>query len=315
MRASPNSTGAFRHEALFYRGDDEFLAGTVPFVREALSAGEPVLVAVHPRKAETMKAELGADAVGVEFVDMRRLGRNPACIIPAWRDFVSANLADGSTVRGVGEPIWPGRTPAELVECQRHEWLLNLAFTDAPAWWLLCPYDASRLEPEVLDAACKTHPHLAENGDTHESDRYCDPELEDDPFAERLPPPSESPEQLAFTLDDLPLVRRIVERRASAAGLDETRTGDLLLAVSELAANSVLHGGGSGRLSLWEEGEQILCEVRDAGVIDDPLVGRERPEPTWPDGRGLWIANQVCDLSQIRSLPDGNIVRVQMSLN
>src|SRR2546423_13599101 len=98
MRASPESNGAFRHEALFYRGDEEFLASTVLFVREAVSAGEPVLVAVHPRKAESMKAELGADAEGVQFVDMRRLRRNPACILPPWRHFVTAHRPAGPSL-------------------------------------------------------------------------------------------------------------------------------------------------------------------------------------------------------------------------
>lgn len=315
MRDNPGTAGAFRHEALFYRDEDDFLARTVPFVRDAVSAGEPVLVAVSPRKAELMEAELGEDAEPVQFVDMHRLGRNPARIIPAWRDFVKEHLAEGSPVRGVGEPIWPDRTSEELVECQRHEWLLNLAFADAPEWWLLCPYDASRLPPEVLETAHKTHPRIAANGHSHSSDGYCDPLLDSDPFAEPLPPPGERPEKLDFTVDELPEVRRLVEERAAAAGLDEARTGDLLIAVSELAANSLVHGGGRGILSLWQDGDLILCEVRDAGRIDDPLVGRERPEPSWRDGRGLWITHQLCDLSQIRSLPDGNIVRVQMSSN
>jgi hypothetical protein len=49
-------------------------------------------------------------------------------------------------------------------------------------------------------------------------------------------------------------------------------------------------------------------------VLEDPLVGRERPAPEWITGRGLWMANQLCDLVQIRSLPDGNVVRLQMNL-
>ena len=36
---------SYRHEALLYRGDDEFVAGTVPFIREGLQAGQPVMVA------------------------------------------------------------------------------------------------------------------------------------------------------------------------------------------------------------------------------------------------------------------------------
>ena len=315
VRATHESLRAFHHEALFYRGDDEFLDGTVPFVREGVSAGEPALVAVDPRKAERMKADLGEDAEAVQFVDMPNLGRNPARIIPAWRDFVKEHLAEGSPVRGIGEPIWPGRSRAELMECQRHEWLLNLAFADSPAWRLVCPYDAARLEPEVLEAAQRTHPHLTRNGHTAQSDAYCDPLIEPDPFAEPLSAPTPRADRLAFTVDDLPAVRRLVSGWAVQSGLDETRSWDLVIAVSELASNSVRHGGGSGIVSLWRDGDQLVCEVRDAGLIEDPLAGRERPEPRWPEGRGLWITHQLCDLSQIRSLPEGNVARIQVNLN
>ena len=42
----------FHHEALLYADEDEFLAGTVPFVRDGVWAGEPVLVAVRPDRAD-----------------------------------------------------------------------------------------------------------------------------------------------------------------------------------------------------------------------------------------------------------------------
>ena len=32
-----------------------------------------------------------------------------------------------------------------------------------------------------------------------------------------------------------------------------------------------------------------------------PLAGRRRPAPSEPDDRGLWLANQLCDLVQVRS--------------
>lgn len=305
----------FEHDALVYHGEDEFLAGTVPFVREGVEAGEPVLVAVDPRKAERIKAELNGGGGAVQFVDMRLMGRNPARIIPVWRDFVAEHLAEGSPVRGIGEPIWPGRSSAELIECQRHEWLLNLAFADAPAWRLLCPYDAAALSQGVLEAAQMTHACMVESGEARTSDSYCGPRAGADPFADPLPPPAEEPEHLDFGVDELPDVRKLVSHLAREAGLDELRTGDLLVAVNELATNSVRHGGGRGSLGIWREDGLLLCEVRDHGVLEDPLVGRERPDPAWTDGRGVWITNQLCDLSQIRSIPDGNLVRVQMSLN
>ncbi len=85
-----------------------------------------------------------------------------------------------------------------------------------------------------------------------------------------------------------------------------------MLAVNELATNSIRHGGGSGVLRVWREPEVLICEVTDHGHFEDPLVGRRRPAGTQVGGYGLWLANQVCDLVQVRSGPEGSTVRVHM---
>ena len=108
--------GGFRHEALLYDDRDAFLEGTVPFVRAGLAADEPVLAALSGRQSAWLSAALGPDAERVRFADMARLGGNPARILPAWRDFVTEHDASGRAVRGIGEPVWPGRTRAELAE-------------------------------------------------------------------------------------------------------------------------------------------------------------------------------------------------------
>ena len=78
----------------------------------------------------------------------------------------------------------------------------------------------------------------------------------------------------------------------------------------EVAVNSVEHGGGSGDIRVWEEPGALVVELRDGRHIADPLVGRQLP--SWDDagGRGLWLANQLCDLVQIRSRPTGTVVRI-----
>ena len=78
------------------------------------------------RKRELLEQALGTHAERVTFADMEQVGRNPACIIPVWRDFLSQ--AGSGPLVGVGEPVWPGRSDAELAECSRHESLINLAF-------------------------------------------------------------------------------------------------------------------------------------------------------------------------------------------
>src|SRR6185437_865395 len=45
----------------------------------------------------------------VTFVDMDAVGTNPARILPTWRTFAAPHLAAGRRIRGVGEPISPGR--------------------------------------------------------------------------------------------------------------------------------------------------------------------------------------------------------------
>jgi hypothetical protein len=88
----------FVHEAVFYEGEDDFAAQTVPFILDGVAAGEPTLVAVGEGRNLRLRAELGLHADQVQFFDMEALGRNPARIISAWHDFVAAH-ADGTVVR------------------------------------------------------------------------------------------------------------------------------------------------------------------------------------------------------------------------
>jgi anti-sigma regulatory factor (Ser/Thr protein kinase) len=304
----------FRHEALLYAGEVDFLTGVLPFIRDGVAADEPVLVVVSAARIGLLRSALGADADRVAFADMAGVGANPARIIPAWRDFVAANDVDRRSARGIGEPIWAGRTPAELVECQRHETLLNLAFAGVPAWWLLCPYDTTTLDPEVLEEASRSHPVVSERGAASGSASYRGLEQAAAPFATPLPEPPGRPPELGFGSGSLAELRQLVSWRAAAAGFDPVRVADLVLAVDELATNSLRHGGGRGTLRIWRDAGALVCEVRDAGHIEDPLVGRERPALDRDGGRGLWMVNQLCDLVQLRSFPTGAVVRVHVYL-
>lgn len=299
----------FRHEALIYGDSDEFLAATVPFLRGAIEAGTPALVAVSRANATLLEGELGGDAAAVRFADMEALGRNPARIIPFWREFVDEH--GGAFLRGVGEPVWPGRGPAEIDECQRHESLLNVAFSARPAWSLLCPYDGRALDDGVLDRVACSHRTLVREGVSVPSTEYV---AESDCFAGALSDHPADTEGFEFDRNRLSDVRRRVERATEDAGFPLSASADLVVAASELAANSVAHGGGAGTLRIWRELGRLVVELQDAGTIEEPLVGRLRPEPTQEGGRGLWLANQLCDLVQIRSGSSGTQIRLQAAL-
>ncbi len=302
---------SFHHEALFYEDQEQYLAGTVPFIREGLEAGEQVLVAVNSDRIELLSAEVGGPFDRLRFLDMPTMGQNPARIIPVWQDFVNENV-NGHSARGIGEPVWPERSHDELTECDHHESLLNLAFKDAPAWKLLCPYDASSLDQDTLEGARRNHPVCSEDGDEPQpSDSYAGPEHTGSPFAGELADPHVPTQNLDFSLDNLAGVRRFAMQSALDEGFDMERTTDLTLAVSEVAANSILYAGGTGRLRIWREPEALICEVLDSGRFEDPMVGRVRPS-TAHDSKGLWLVNNLCDLVQIRSGEDGSAIRLHM---
>jgi anti-sigma regulatory factor (Ser/Thr protein kinase) len=119
--------------------------------------------------------------------------------------------------------------------------------------------------------------------------------------------------EMRFTARELRGVRRLVTTFAESS-LGNARTDDLVLAVNELATNSVRHGGGAGTLRMWVHENMLVCEIHDAGHITDPRAGQTPPTPDQPSGRGLWVVNRLADLMQIHSSPAGTIVRVRMRL-
>jgi anti-sigma regulatory factor (Ser/Thr protein kinase) len=308
------ATDSFRHEALLYAGEDGFVEATVPWIRDAVAAEEPILVVVGAAKIARLRVELGVDAERVAFADMADVGANPARIIPAWREFVDARAGPRRRLRGIGEPISAQRRADELVECQRHEALLNLAFAGAEDFWLLCPYDVEALDPDVIAKAHHSHPTVVAGGVPRGSAAYESLETVAGPFAAQLPAPPADADQLAFAAGTLGALRRLVSRRARDAGLAGERADDLVLAVNEVATNSIRHGGGRGVLRIWKGDGALVCDVADAGRIADPLAGRRRPAGGQAGGHGLWLCNQVCDLVQLRAFAGGSVVRLHTRL-
>lgn len=315
MREPDAWADTFEHEARFYSGLDEFLAATVPFVAEGLERDEPMLVAVPQPQLDALRAELRVDLDRVVLADITAFGRNPAHLIPVWHDFLRDNGRGERPVRGVSQTMWAGRSRDELVECQHHETLLNVAFAGDGPWKLLCPYDVHALPDDVLSEAYRTHPWVSDGHSARRGSEECRPlAAMADPFDGPLSPPPEDVLSFPFGVDAVAAVRELVGATARAHGLGDVRVEDLVLAVHELASNSVRHAGGHGVVRVWRDDDRIVCEVADDGHIDLPLAGRERPEPDRLGGRGLWMANQLCDLVQIRTYADGNLVRIHQRL-
>ncbi|MFJ8588879.1 anti-sigma factor RsbA family regulatory protein [Streptomyces sp. NPDC093595] len=305
MTSAATVDDPFVHPALFYRGEQQYVAGTVPFILDGLAAGEPVAVAAPPARLETIKGALGDDARAVRFVDMTQAGRNPGRIIPGvLRSFADAQRP--GRVRIIGEPIWAGRTELEYPACVQHEALINMAFAGRDVT-ILCPYDADGLDERVLADALATHPVIVEESRETVSTAY-DPDKAVARYNTALPTPPGAA-AYAFAAPELPDVRHFAVEQGERLGLTAIRLQDLALAVAELTTNSVIHGAGRGTLRIWDEGGQVVCEVHDSGRLTDPLAGRRPPPPHRPGGRGLMLVHHLSDLVRVHTGTDGTTIR------
>jgi hypothetical protein len=307
--AGPSFAPQFRHEAFLYAGSDDFVDRAAPIVLRAVAAEDPVLIAIDSAKIELLRDRLGSSARAVAWKDIRRIGANPARIIPIWRQFVDRH-ATHRRLWGFGEPIWQGRGPAELVEAQRHEQLLNLAFADAPNFTLLCPYDTEQLGADVLQEARRSHPLIAEIGGGRISVDYPGLATISAPDLSALPEPAGEPAEFVLTIGDAN-VRGLLAHHGFAAGLGAARTDDLVLAIVAVT-DGMGRPGVPQAVRVWRESGSVVTELRDLRAVDDLLAGREWPPPTERAARGLWLANQLCDLVQVRSVGRGAVVRLHM---
>jgi anti-sigma regulatory factor (Ser/Thr protein kinase) len=288
-------------------GSMEDLMGQVSeFLEPGLSRGDLVMIVVESGNMAWFRNLFGDR---IRLAAMEEVGRNPGRLISHWHDFLERNCAPGELVWGVGEPIYPGRRSAEIAEAQIHERLLDEAFADTPYRLMTaCPYDTTGLSAEVLDEMERSHHYFTGRGRAHENPRF---RPEDGPGmdADLSTPPIPDDWFTPFTAIKLAEMRRDLAEQARDLGVQSERIPDLLLAVNEIATNSVLYAGG-GALGVWPDNGHMVCEVRDRGYIRDALVGRRRPDPSQERGRGIWLANQVSDLVQLRTSPSGTRVRI-----
>lgn len=118
---------------------------------------------------------------------------------------------------------------------------------------------------------------------------------------------------LAFDSGMLSVLRNYVYVHADRAGMPGDQAADVVLAVHELAANAITHGGKTGRLRLWDRPGALHCQVDDG---DPPAPGDSALASWLPDldGHGLWVVRRIADQMQIASSPRGTRITVTFNV-
>ncbi|WP_350274479.1 sensor histidine kinase [Kribbella sp. HUAS MG21] len=269
----------FEHDAFVHVSDADFVRRAAAFVREGLAAGETIVAVLPPGRIAVLRDALGPDQHAVGFADMTVAGGNPARLVPFWRDVLERHPGP---VRGLAEAAYPGRSAAAYDEVLLHEALSDIAFAHDRSFRLYCAYDVTvGIDPTATHAGAEA---LAEKA-----------------FRTALDDVPDRAERWDFGPRELGEIRQWLSGQAASHGVSRDRLEDLSLALHEICTNSIRFGGGGGRLAVWIADGALLCDVTDRGRIDDLLVGRVLPPLDGLGGRGVWLANQLCDLVQLRS--------------
>ncbi|OMC41858.1 sensor histidine kinase [Mycobacterium sp. IS-1264] len=304
----------FVHSALLYHSQREYLDFVAGFVIDGLAMDEPVLVAVPGDMMALVHDELsGACGTpdGLRMADTTEVARNPNRFMAMEGSFVEEH--PDRRVRIVSEVFWPGRTDDELWACVEREALVNEAF-DGHAVTGLCLYDASRLDDDVLADVRATHPMLWSSGSLHPSAEYA-PDAVMARCNEPLPNNPGAVTYMVRKSADLRLARAFAVNYADWVGLSQDGIEDLQLIATELASNSLMYTDGACRLAFWRDDDHLVCEARDSGRLDDPLVGRLNPGPSGPASRGLFLVNAISDLVRTHCTPAGTTIQAYLRLD
>lgn len=105
--------------------------------------------------------------------------------------------------------------------------------------------------------------------------------------------------------------RAFVREIARRMSLDEERTADLTLVINELATNAVVHGGGGGRLALWNEDGRVVGELV-GGAPFQLSVPRVEPAVQQESGLGLWLVERLAQRMSIRERSGQSVVRIEI---
>jgi transcriptional regulator with XRE-family HTH domain len=163
------------HSVFTYDADDQFQTTMGTFVGEGVERSDAILAVTTAPNIELLRERLGKDAQSVEFVDASGWYSSPIGALEAYKAFTDTKLKQGAAwVRVIGEPIWAGRSDAEVRDWTRYESLLNLVFAGSPMT-VACPYDERFVAPEILRQAHLTHPHTLGDTGVSSSPDYTDP--------------------------------------------------------------------------------------------------------------------------------------------
>jgi anti-sigma regulatory factor (Ser/Thr protein kinase) len=315
---SPGTRPGYRHAALFFDSDEDFLAQALPFLQAGLSAGEAGLVVCQEAHNDLLARALPDDA-HVLVLPRDAVYTRAAHVGVTYERLVHRLLAEGARgTRLVSEPAY-GSEPEAWETWADFESVSNVTLS-ALRLSSVCGYDVRRLSASMVDDVQRAHPHLLTEDGPVPSGAYVAP-------ADLLGTTPPRPDPLEATPPSLDLegipdragvarARREVRAVVDAACPDTLVGEEFVGAVAEVVSNAFHYGGPPVHVRVWTTPSRLLCTVTDCGAGADLLfAGYSRGDlDDERTGAGLWLARQTCDRLDAYPTPGGFTVRLSSAV-
>ena len=315
---SPGTREGYRHAALLFRSDAQFVARALPFLEAGLSAGEAGLVVCDEAHNALLARALPDDA-NVLVLPRDAVYTRAAHVGVTYERLVHRLLAEGARgARLVSEPAY-GSEPGAWETWADFESVSNVTLSGLRLS-SVCGYDVRGLSASMVRDVQRAHPHLLTGDGPVPSGAYVPP-------ADLLGTSPPRPDPLEATPPALDL-EGIADRAAVVrargrvravvdAACPDTRVGEEFVgAVAEVVTNALHYGGPPVHVRVWTTPSRLLCTVTDQGPGADLLfAGYSRGDiDEDPTGAGLWLARQTCDRLDAYPTPGGFTVRLSSAV-
>ncbi len=306
------------HVVKFYEHDDELVAAVVPYLAEALHSGEVAVVIAteaHRRVFETELASNGIDVAVAQangsLLALEAESTLAAIVVDgrvdrdAFREVVGGLIRQaansGRRIRAFGELVallWDAGAVLEAIELEAlwNEIGRELEFS------LFCAYPhASAVgheHAEALHQVCRMHSCVlrhdgADGGVTPD-------QLPPTELTASFPAERESPGR----------ARRLVASELRRGGQDEQLVDEVMLVLSELASNAVIHARSQFTISVRSDDSLLRIAVRDRCPVPATANGERGLLVRAP--HGLAVIQALSTQWGVEDTPDGKIVWAEL---
>ena len=324
---------------VLYSSESHLVGTAVRHLREGAARGEHLIVAATPEHTRLILREVDEPA-GISVLENRDTYLSPGVAMEFYLQATRHAVASGGVgLRVVGElPAGTEQHPRTWPAWSRYEAVVNHLFAALP-FRALCAYDLRKTGPSLLSAVRATHPHTRQHAARLANPAYRSPadllvRWSDPPVlpVERSGPLLEITDisdaqdarqtraRVGEMLTRLDTALRPHARQLPPADPTLVEADEYLLAVDEILANALIHGGPPVALRLWVRHNEVVTTVTDPGSgFDDAFIGyATRPGTREQAPRrkmGLWLARQMCDELSFRHDEDGFTVRLRAELD